>query len=98
MRCSLIVSDAESWPRIQEDPFRAGEVLGWLAANGIDPRTTCAADPVAIDTDEAGVVLGIRHTAWGGYDRTGIPWSEERTVPLAVDPPAHWALRITGRP
>lgn len=98
MRCTLIVSDAALWPEIQNDAFRAGEVLGWLAANGIDPRVTSAVDPVAIDTDEKGVIVGIRHTAWGGYDRSGIPRCEERTVPLVVDPPAHWSLRIAGRP
>lgn len=94
-----IISDASIGPYIQRDDQRRAELLDWCRANGIEPNDVPASSTLSVEsTNPEGGQL-IRHTAYlrnaNGhfYEDPANPdeaAQEERTVPLAVEPPAHW--------
>ena len=79
---------------------RRDELMSWLRANGIDPADIPPGHTVAIETGPGGERT-IRHTAYlrsaGGLCYLADPdnvdagaATEERAVPLAVEPPMNW--------
>lgn len=76
---------------------RADEISAWVAANGIEPDDVSTDHDVIVEEGPDGRVIRYRAylRALDGckYHVDGVgPASEERTVPLAVEPPDDWPV------
>jgi hypothetical protein len=77
---------------------RAEEISAWVAANGVEPDDVSTDHDLTVEDSPDGRL--IRYQAYlralGGaryrVDGQDGPASEERTVPLAVEPPDGWPV------
>lgn len=90
-----LISNKTLWP-LHVAQGRAEEISTWVAANGIDPDDVSTNHDLVVDDTSSPAML--RYTAFlraldgARYvdERAGGPASEERTVPLVVEPPDDW--------
>lgn len=98
---ALLVSDARTWEATRKnDPKKSGQLLGWLAANGIDPREASSDHPITIENDGTRPVIRytvyLRNAAGRIYEdpATNNAACEERATPLTVPLPDTWPQRV----
>ena len=83
---------------------RANVICGWLGANGIDYRDVTFGHDLTVEDGPNHRVIRYRAylRALDGckYHEDGVgPATEERTVPLVVEPPDDWPVyALTGTP
>jgi hypothetical protein len=76
---------------------RTEEISAWVAANGIDPDDVSVDHDLTVEDSPDGLVIRYRAylRALDGckyVDGTGGPASEDRAVPLVVEPPDGWPV------
>ncbi|MFJ2882464.1 hypothetical protein ACIQGT_13900 [Streptomyces sp. NPDC093108] len=91
-----IVIDSDLFPRYI-DAGLLDEVYAWWQANSLSLSEYWVSGPVAIETDSQGGrtlhYTAPLHGPGGDPERT-----ERRSVPLLVEPPAHWAPAVAATP
>lgn len=97
-----LISNKALWGMHQAQG-RAEEISGWVAANGIDPDDVSTDHELTVESGPDGRVIRYRAhlRALDGckyhVDGAG-PATEERTVPMVVEPPDGWPVyKLTDR-
>lgn len=75
----------------------AEEISAWVAANGIEPDDVSTDHDLIVEDGPDGRVIQyrayLRALDGARYHVDGVgPASEERSVPLVVEPPEHWPV------
>jgi hypothetical protein len=89
-----LITNKTLWP-LHIAQGRADEISTWVAANGIEPDDVSTNHDLTVEDGPDGRMIRCRaylRTLDGAryhVDGQG-PASEERTVPLVVEPPEHW--------
>lgn len=92
-----LISNKTLWP-LHIAQGRAEEISAWVAANGIEPDDVSTDHNLTVEDGPGGHVIRCRaylRTLDGAryhVDGQDGAASEDRTVPLVVEPPEHWPM------
>lgn len=91
-----LITDKALWD-LHQAQDRIKELCDWVRANGLSPEDVAAEEPLTIEDAPDGRVIRC-HVFVTNEDgvkvrpQDGGPHTEERTVPLAVEPPDGWPV------
>ncbi|MDJ0460618.1 hypothetical protein [Streptomyces sp. H27-C3] len=93
-----LISNATLW-QLHRAQGRTGALYEWAGANGLTPDDVSADHPITIEDTPDGrlircrvFVRGDNGLKQGDPTRYGEALTEDRTVPLAVEPPDDWPV------
>lgn len=98
-----LISNASLY-RLHLDQGRRDELCDWARANAIDPDEVSADDSMTIEDSPGGRIIRYRVfvTSSGSKVRdpirSGEALTEERTMPLTVEPPEDWPVYAAPAP